>query len=88
MDAPAGGFVVGGAGFAVDSNNDDGNGTPGLADEKEASTDAKEAADNEDDICSGVRLDVGVTSGVMSIDVDDSSTGLCDCDVIVVFAKT
>ena len=63
------------------------NGTPGCADEKEASTDAKETADNEEAICSGDRLDVGSTFEVMSIDVDDSSGG-CDCVVIVVFAKT
>ena len=78
---------VAGGGFAVGSVNDV-NGTPGCADENEASTDAKEAADNEEAICSGDRLDVGSTSEMMSVDVDDWSSGGCDCVVIVVFAKT
>lgn len=88
MDGWAGRFVVGRMGFEVKSVNDDGNGTPGLTDEKEASTDAREAADNDDVICSGVRLVVGSASEVMSVEVDDCASGGGDCVVIVVLAKT
>ena len=84
----AGGVVVGGSGFDVKSTNEAGNGTPGLADENEASTEAKEAADNDDAICCGVRLVTGSASDVSSEDVDVCSFGGCDCVVIVVFAKT